>query len=675
MKRQIIFLITVLCTLNVQAQNTEDAKLYFQQAKAQLENMLSDKEKPNYEKAIFTIENAWYDNQIDKTNFDDAITKHVEAIQELIKNNYDEKAIKQKPSLLINLQEIKDQYKQALTNWAIYTYITSPTLFIDHKDTNTISIHRPYTYSITDPMATTNWQNSQVVYLNNTHQGNCFALASLYKILADRLHSDANLCTAPSHIYIRHKDDLGTKYNIELGSKYFPGTGMISAVTYTTNQAIQNGIAQRELSTKQAIALSLVYLAKSYQHKFNNTSDGFILQCAETALQYDNKNLNAQLLKAEYLENKLTAQNKPIAQLQSQTDFIEYQKLIVHLYNEGYREMPLEMKNTMLKLYNKQKVKASNNSNECITLSFGLFDERHSNKPSERIGNTLFNTKTKKITSFTKDQTLYNNYNFDPVVFAWNIDPMFAKHPGMSPYHFAINNPIAFNDPDGNTEYYFNNKWVGTDNKQNNLLGVLRSEDVRNKIRSEMKNNGKYNISDEMLKNGSSNTEMVVIHIDVLEKSYEVLSIAERQGKNKEFGTEMSKQSDHYVSDPISQGNPVDLATDNGAEVITSGTGQVIIHSHVTGVSDQRKTVSGNADDPGPNDPSTMDKAQYEMYIIVGKSGNAEKGQSGNNYGIAERSSVINIFNKSTHKIDISIGKFNAGQIIDDFKTRKSYKK
>ena len=41
---------------------------------------------------------------------------------------------------------------------------------------------------------------------------------------------------------------------------------------------------------------------------------------------------------------------------------------------------------------------------------------------------------------------------------------------------------------------------------------------------------------------------------------------------------------------------------------------------------------------------------------------------------VAERSSVINIFNKSTHKVDIKIGKFNAGQIIDDFKTRKSYK-
>jgi hypothetical protein len=298
-------------------------------------------------------------------------------------------------------------------------------------------------------MASNNWENTQVINLNNTKQGNCFALASLFKIFADRLNSDASLCTAPSHIYIRHKDEKGIKYNVELGSKNFPGTGMISAVTYTTNQAIQNGIAQRELNTTQAVALSLVYLAKGYQHKFNNSYDDFILQCAETALQYDSKNLNAQLLKAEYLENKLTVQHKTLTQLQTQTDFKEYQNLIVQLYNEGYREMPLEMKNTLLKLYNKEKITPTNKPIENVSLSFGLFNERHETKTTERIGNTLFNTKTKKITSFTKDQILYNNYNFDPVTFAWNIDPLASKLPFASPYAFCLNNPILMFDKDG----------------------------------------------------------------------------------------------------------------------------------------------------------------------------------------------------------------------------------
>jgi hypothetical protein len=463
MKLQIIFLLAIVFTFNVNAQNTDASKQYFQDAKTQLENMLSDKEKPNYEKAVFTIENAWYENQVDKVSFDEAMNKHLEAIRELIKNNYDEKAIKQKPNLLITQQEIKNQYKQALTNWAIYTYITSPILFVDNKDTNTISFHRPYKYSTSDPMATTNWENSQVVNLNNTHQGNCFALASMFKILSDRLNSEATLCTAPSHIYISHKDDKGADYNIELGSKYFPGTGMISALTYTTDQAIRNGISQKKLNTQQAIALCLVYLAKGYEHKFTNTSDEFILECANTAIQYDPKNLNALLLKSEYLENKLIAQKKSIAQLQTQTDFKEYQTLITNLYALGYREMPLEMKNTLVKTYkhepiNKELPKFQTDKGKFATLSWGIFDERHTHKPTERIGNTIFNTKTKQIASFTKDQTLYNNYNFDPVVFAWNIDPLFKKYPNSSPYAFCLNSPIAHFDPDGQDLVYFNLK-------------------------------------------------------------------------------------------------------------------------------------------------------------------------------------------------------------------------
>jgi hypothetical protein len=683
MKRQIIFLITVVFTLNVNAQNIEGSKQYFQQAKAQLENMLSDKEKPNYEKTIFTIENAWYDNQIEKANFDNAMNKHIEAIQELIKNNYDEKAIKQKPSLLITQHEIKDQYMQALTNWAIYTYITSPMLLVDGKDTNTISLHRPYKYSTTDPMATINWQNSQVINLNNTHLGNCFALASFFKILADRLNSNATLCTAPSHIYISHKDDKGTDYNIELGSKYFPGTGMISALTYTTDQAIKSGISQRKLNTKQSIALCLVYLAKGYQHKFSNTSDEFILQCANTAIQYDPKNLNALLLKSEYLANKLTAQNKSITQLQTQSDFIEYQNLIANLYNIGYREMPLEMKNTLIKTYkhepiNKELPKFQTAKGKFATLSWGIFDERHINKPTERIGNTMFNTKTKIITSFTKDQILYNNYDFDPVVFAWNIDPMYAKHPGMSPYHFAVNNPIAFNDPDGNTEYYFNGKWAGSDNnKNNNLIGIVKSKEVYNTIKNAMKENGIYNVSNEMLKNGASDKSMVMIDANVLAKSAEILKIAQVKGADREFGASMNKGENGFSKDaPIVEGPPSEVATGNFAQISLT-LADVIIHSHATGTASEGNYTSSMAsDEPTDADKKTMANPRVEMFITVGMEGLAEKGKDiYGNYGILKRTAVINIMDKKTYKVDKAITEQQADNILTDHAQKVNTKK
>lgn len=449
MKPSILTIVLVLLLTNLFAQSSIDSsKAIYQKAKTQIENMLTNKETASYEKAIFIIENAFYDNNVNKNDYDFAMQNHINNINEIIKINYDFNSTNPKPTLLHSREELEELYKKALTNWAIYTYITSNAVFINSQN---VLCHRKYSYSSTDPMASDNWANTQVVKLNNTHQGNCFALASFFKILSDRLKSEATLCTAPSHIYINHKDNKGISYNVELGSKNFPGTGMISVITYSTDEAVKNNISQRDLTTEQSIALCLVYLAKGYEHKFNNTKDDFILQCANKALQYDDRNLNAMLLKAEYLENKLIALHKPISQLQLQTDFKNYQTLIANLYNLGYREMPLGMKNTLIKSYRHEKIEAKpiDLTKRVASLSWGLFDERHELKPTERIGNTLFNTKTKKITSFAKDQTLYNNYNFDPVVFAWNIDPMAHAYPGLSPYSFAANNPIMFTDHKG----------------------------------------------------------------------------------------------------------------------------------------------------------------------------------------------------------------------------------
>ncbi len=83
------------------------------------------------------------------------------------------------------------------------------------------------------------------------------------------------------------------------------------------------------------------------------------------------------------------------------------------------------------------------------TLSWGMFDEIHEPKLIERYNNTLFNTKTGKITKFVVSDTLYNKYQMDAAVFAWQVDPLAAKYPNMSPYVAFADNPIYFVDADG----------------------------------------------------------------------------------------------------------------------------------------------------------------------------------------------------------------------------------
>lgn len=454
-----IVLLFAISTTNVLAQTTKDN---FIVAKQQLENMLSGKDSLSYEKAIYIIEHAYNNDKTTYQDFQQVISFYTEMIEQVVKKQNIQPEYKPE-NFYQKVRQLSDEYNRdfmkARNNFGIFTFMTDTTFF--RLDSNFIMYNMPYGYSTADPMGTSDWHNTQVINILENGKGNCFALSSLFKIFADRLHSDATLCTAPNHIYIRHLDEKGTRYNVDLSSGTFPGAGTLQTLTYTTKEALKNDISLRKLTTQQAVALCVVYLAKGYQYKFD-VKDDFMVQCAETALKYDSLNLNAMLLKAEYLEHILKQQNKTITQLQTSTKFKEYEKLLSHLYTLGYREMPLDMKNilvhgwkkdtTMLYLQNHELVKKGETRK--WTLSNGLFDEEHAYKPIEQYSQTLFNCKTKKIQGFAKEKPLYNDYNFDPVAFAMNVDPLAHKYAGQTPYTFASNSPIAGIDKDG-LEFYF----------------------------------------------------------------------------------------------------------------------------------------------------------------------------------------------------------------------------
>jgi len=453
---------------------TDSIKQNFLTAKAEIEQMLLGVIPLDYERAVFVTENAFYGNKGSFDDFIESINFHIDNINIISKNYYLVNNIKTKPNILISKDSANKNIQRAIDNFVIYKYITDTTYFvIDNKK----YFHPNFQYAFSDPFATTNWQSSQVSSLLNEDKnyGNCNALTSFFKILSLRLNSNAILCTAPNHIFIRHADENGIFYNVELASKSFPGTGSIETISYTSDQAARSGIAMRELNLKQSVALLLINLAKGYEHKLNNKSDNFILDCAELCLKYDNLNLNAMLLTAEFLNNKVMAQSKTINQLQTNAHFIAYQKQITSLYNLGYHEMPLEMKNKLIAaiMQDTSYISAMPNNTynpfpngykkytRSYSLSNGMFEEVNTIKPKEQYFNIVFNTKTKKITAFTTADTTYNKYNFDPVVFALSVDPLAVKNTSWSPYSAFKNNPVFNIDGDGRDAIGY----IGSDGK------------------------------------------------------------------------------------------------------------------------------------------------------------------------------------------------------------------
>ena len=176
------------------------------------------------------------------------------------------------------------------TNAAIFKYITDTTYYFSG---NILGYKTPFNYSTDDPYGSTNWENTQVIHLltGKDGKGNCYALSSLFKIFSNRLNSDAQLAIAPHHIYIQNRDEKGDFKNVELATRTFPGDGSIQTLTYTTQELIMNGMSERALSDRNAVVLNLIYLAKSFEHKFNDNTNDFLLKCADLAFKYDTLSL------------------------------------------------------------------------------------------------------------------------------------------------------------------------------------------------------------------------------------------------------------------------------------------------------------------------------------------------------------------------------------------------
>ncbi len=461
----------------------------FYMAKQGLEDMLTGKEPLSYEQAIVLTENAYWGNSADIERFRHTIDFHAAHIRAMTDAARDYSNFNFNNTFFETEEQKKLWYEEALINKSIFSYITDTIFFIKGQE---LFYRAPFSYSKQDPFGTSDWSNTQVFNLLDTKQGNCFALASLFKILSERLNTGVSICTAPGHIYLRHADPEGIYYNVEPATRSFPGSGSMEVLTFTTGEAVANGISLRELDLKQSVALCLVYLAKGYEYKFNTKEDKFLLECAEVALRHDSLNLNAMLLKAGVLEERIIRKKEGIARLQTDNDFKEYEKWLGYIHSLGYREMPTDMKNIILaglkdsvpfavRDKTPQPFKHLGVENDrYATLSWGLFEEFDYDKPVEQYGRTLFDSRQKKITGFTEIPPLYNSYNFDPVVFAWQIDPLAYKYPNMSPYAAFNNNPILFIDTDGREP-----RW-GQLGSLNSILGeikkALNANDVNNAI-------------------------------------------------------------------------------------------------------------------------------------------------------------------------------------------------
>jgi len=242
-------------------------------------------------------------------------------------------------------------------NYALFKVLKDTTKFI--LPNNKIYYFLPYGYDFHDFFGNEQWGNMFVTKLLSTHSGNCHSLPYLYKILADEIGANCWLSLAPCHVYIQNRCKMMGWYNTELTSGSFPIDGWIMASGYLPIKAVQSGIYMDTLSNQQSIALCMLDLAKGYEHKTGNYSDGFILRCCDSSLQYFPLNVQAILLKAETLK-RIYQRQELLEKKMAKATYRQMEDLYVKLFDLGYREMPEKMYQNWLRSVNIEKDKYVN---------------------------------------------------------------------------------------------------------------------------------------------------------------------------------------------------------------------------------------------------------------------------------------------------------------------------
>lgn len=338
--------IQMLASKGFPSQSYQQGTSNYYKAFEEINNMLDDKQPLNLGRAIFLVENAYYNNNLNYEDYQKTITDQIKICNEKIR----EEKLNKESNLAKNMMLFR---------------LISDTLKIKPIGTERPITHYPIKYDLDDYKSEKHFDSHFVSKLMKSGSGQCMSMPLYYLVLAEKIGAKAYLSYAPHHSFIKIQDNDGTWYNLELTCNAILSDAHYMNSGYIKAEAIRSRIYLEPMDKKEVVAQMLTELGRGYYEKYG--LDNFYLNCANTAIKNSKTHLDPLIMKAFYEERltmtlaKLLQAPKPEMMQQKSPEAYKHYENTQALYNQidnlGYESTPDAIYATWLQHINGLKAK------------------------------------------------------------------------------------------------------------------------------------------------------------------------------------------------------------------------------------------------------------------------------------------------------------------------------
>ncbi len=165
MQNKFFYLFILLYLIAYESKAQDLPITHYQQAYNTIDSMLTGKSSLIFKRAVFTVENAYFDGQLNQKQFEREITILKSLTLTISQSN--------------PITYIENDKENVIAHSSIFKVMTDTIPLM--LDSSHIMVHLPFTYDFKDIWGREDWTKMFVSKLINTNKGNCHSLPCLFR--------------------------------------------------------------------------------------------------------------------------------------------------------------------------------------------------------------------------------------------------------------------------------------------------------------------------------------------------------------------------------------------------------------------------------------------------------------------------------------------------------------